>query len=130
MSAPLRSWWWLIGLLWLMPALAQAKGLQAMVETDDTQVLVGDVVTVDFVVAKPSLRGSVPSPELPQSVAEAFDVGQCSGGRAMRTTQSINGAVTTATVRRVSCPLTARKVGTFKIAFPVPDGKKTVAPTP
>ena len=127
MSSFARAWWWLVGLLWLVPALAQAKGLQAMVETDETQVLVGDVVTVDFVVAKPSLRGSVPNPELPKSVAEAFDVGQCTGGRPMRTTQSINGAVSTATVRRVSCPLTARKVGTFKIAFTVPDGKKTVA---
>lgn len=127
MNVRTRPWWWLIGLLWFMPALAQAKGLQAMVEADETQVLVGDVVTVDFVVAKPSLRGSVPNPELPQSVAEAFDVGQCAGGRPVRTTQSINGAVSTATVRRLSCPLTARKVGTFKIAFTVPDGKAKVA---
>lgn len=127
MKSLMRPWWCLIGLLWFMPAVAHAKGLQAMVETDETQVLVGDVVTVDFVVAKPSLRGSVPNPELPKSVAEAFDVGQCTGGRPMRTTQSLNGAVSTATVRRVSCPLTARKVGTFKIAFTVPDGKKKVA---
>ncbi|MBV1860466.1 MAG: BatD family protein [Nannocystaceae bacterium] len=110
----------------LLPTTVLAKGLIATVEAEETQVVVGDVITMDFLVSRSSGRGPLPTPELPQSVADAFDVGQCASGTS-RSVQSINGRRSAATTRRVSCPLTARKVGTFKIAFTVPDGKKRVA---
>ncbi len=110
----------------LLPGTAFAKGITATVEADETQAVVGDVITMEFLVSRSSTRGSLPTPELPQSVADAFDVGQCASGTS-RSVQNINGRRTAATTRRVSCPLTARKVGTFKIAFTVPDGKKRVA---
>lgn len=116
----------LVVVLWAAPSVARAEGITAVVEADETKVLVGDVLTVDFVVSKSSRRGSLPNPELPESISEAFDVGQCGGGTS-RSIQNINGRTSVAVSRRVSCPLTARKAGTFKIAFTVPDGKKTVA---
>lgn len=109
-----------------LPASAMAEGLTATVEADETQAVVGDVVTLEFLVSRSSGRGKLPTPELPQSVADAFDVGQCGSGTS-RSIEIINGRRTAATTRRVTCPLTARKVGTFKIAFTVPDGKKRVA---
>lgn len=110
----------------LFPATVLAKGLTATVEADETQAVVGDVITMEFLVSRSSGGGKLPTPELPQSVADAFDVGQCGSGTS-RSIEIINGRRTAATTRRVSCPLTARKVGTFKIAFTVPDGKKRVA---
>ncbi len=110
----------------LAPKLAAAEGITAVVEAEETQALVGDTITVDFVVAKASRRGALPTPQLPESVAEAFDVGQCGSGTS-KSVDIVNGQTTVSITRRVSCPLTARKAGSFKIAFTVPDGKKKVA---
>lgn len=122
-----RSWSVVVALwVWLVPALALAEGVRAAVEVDETQARVGDVVTVEFVVSKPSLRGSLPTPEVPKSLEEAFDIGQCVGGTPMKSVTSINGRRTVSLSSRISCPLTARKAGSFKIAFSVPDGKTRV----
>lgn len=122
----MRSWSCLFAglLLWLVPALAHAEGITASVEVEDTRVIVGDVLTVDFVVTRTD-RGDLPTPQVPASLADAFDVGACGTGRE-QSVQIINGRRTATLSRRHSCPLTARKAGSFKIAFTVPDGKKTV----
>ncbi len=121
----LRIQWWVLAWLCLTPAVAHADGIRASVEADETQAVVGDVITIDFVVSR-SDRGSLPTPELPASVAESFDVGQCGSGTS-RSIEIVNGRRTSATTRRVSCPLTAKKAGAFKVAFTVPDGRKKVA---
>ena len=127
----LRSHWpvvagMMLGLcIMLVPRLAGAEDITAVVEAAETQALVGDTITVDFVVSKASSRGSLPTPELPESLAEAFDVGQCGSGTS-KSVEMINGRTTVSIVHRVSCPLTARKAGTFNVAFTVPDGKSKV----
>ncbi len=108
--------------LWVGPVLA--AGIEASVAVDETTAVVGDVITVEFTVAR-SDRGDLPTPELPESVAEAFDVGQCGSGTS-RSMNIIGGRRSMVTSRRVSCPLTAKKAGSFTIAFSVPDGKKRV----
>ncbi len=120
--------WWPVlvcAWLWCLPTLARAEGIRASVEADETQAIVGDVVTLEFIVSR-SDNGSLPTPELPASVAESFDVGPC-GSSTSRSIEVVNGRRTSATTRQVSCPLTAKKAGSFKIAFTVPDGRKTVA---
>ncbi len=126
MFRSLALWIFLALVVASFPAAAQAKGITATVEADETQAVVGDVITMEFLVSRSSGGGSLPTPELPQSVADAFDVGQCASGTS-RSIEILNGRRTAATTRRVSCPLTARKVGTFNIAFSVPDGKERVA---
>ena len=127
MSPARFHWPVLFGLcFFFVPLLARAEGISAVVEAEDTQALVGDTITVDFIVSKASSRGSLPTPQLPESLEDAFDVGQCGSGTS-KSVEMINGRTSVAITRRVSCPLTARKTGTFNIAFTVPDGKKKVA---
>ena len=121
-----RSWSVLLlgAVLWLVPALARAEGIQAVIEVDETQALVGDILTIDMVVTR-SDRGKLPTPGLPASLEEAFDIGTCGEGRE-RSMQIVNGRTSVVNAYRVSCPLTAKKPGTFKIAFSVPAGKKKI----
>ncbi|MEM6289974.1 MAG: BatD family protein [Myxococcota bacterium] len=106
--------------LWVAPVLA--AGLEASVAIDETTAVVGDVITAEFTVAR-SDRGELPTPELPASVSEAFDVGQCSVTQSRSAFFGSRGSSS----RRLACPLTAKKAGTFSIAFSVPDGKKRVS---
>ncbi len=104
---------------------AAAAGVAATVRADETRAMVGDVITVEFEVTR-SGRGSVPAPELPPSLSEAFKVGQCASGSS-RSSSFFGGGGSSTVARTVTCPLEAKTAGKHNIAFTTRDGGKTIA---
>src|SRR4029453_5286352 len=88
---------------------------ELVVETDRARV--GEGVRVSFVVRREG-AGDLPDPEVPESIASAFDVVDSSTGTS-REAMIINGEIKTVARRTLTCMLVPRKAGKFELGFVV-----------
>lgn len=107
--------------LWLLwPSVASAADLEARVSVDRSKIAIGEAITAKFEVIRKG-RGAPASPEIPQALADAFDIGRCSQGSMI--TRGTGGSRQT---QSLTCPMFAKKAGKHKLGFFVKDGKKQV----
>jgi hypothetical protein len=108
-----------------MPTSARAAApLQARVSVDRSRLRMGEelVLVLEFERSGP---GTVPAPELPPDIEEAFDLLQCVP-RAARDVAVVNGRTTRTESRALRCVLSPRKPGTFEVTLSTTEGGEIV----
>jgi hypothetical protein len=96
---------------------------EVVLESDRTRV--GQGVRVSFVVRREG-AGDLPDPEVPESIAAAFDVVD-SGTASSREAMIINGDIKTVARRTLTCTLVPRRAGKFELRFTVESGGERIA---
>ncbi len=108
-----------------VPGVARADGLVAQLSVNATELRVGDELELELEVRREG-SGSVPDPELPAGLADAFEVTQSfRGGTGFQIT--LGGGGSSRTMHSsMSITAIALKPGTHALSFTVDDGGKKV----
>jgi hypothetical protein len=109
----------------LVPSLVRGAGLKAELRTSDKSVKVGDAIEIELEVTREG-GGPVPDPELPEGLADGFEItSSMATGSGFRITFG-TGPNTRTSSTGLMVTAIALKPGTYPLSFTVDDGGNKV----